>query len=67
MRVLASQGVQEDLREMSSAASDVPARPPRDRPIGGIGVLCQLDGELDAIRVWLEDTEAAVCGTVVGV
>jgi hypothetical protein len=34
-----------------------------DRAIGGIGVLGGFDGELDAVRVWLEDTQAAVRGT----
>ena len=37
------------------------------RAIGGIGVLGRFDGELDAIRVWLEDTETALRGTVVGI
>jgi hypothetical protein len=37
------------------------------RAIGGIGVLGGFDGELDASRVWLEDTQAAVRGTVVGI
>jgi hypothetical protein len=37
------------------------------RAIGGIGILGGFDGELDAIRVWLEDPQAAVRGTVVGI
>ena len=32
-----------------------------------IRILGGFDGELDAVRVWLEDTQAAVRGTIVGI